>query len=108
MSVELISSIFTGAVGLLTGVAGLNFQRNRRLERSHRDLMGDFKTIRAEVTILRKLDLAKTRHIFAQDRAVARGGAMPSYPEEINELERQLEAIENSAIERDDDDHAAA
>lgn len=95
MSPEILSTIITGLVGLMTALAGINLSKNRKLEKSHKDLVVEFSSIKKEVRILRKLDLLKTRHIYAVAKARAQGIQEPEYPEEIAVLEKALEVLEN-------------
>ena len=100
-NVEIISTIFTGLVGLLTAAAGLNFSRNKKLDKAHKDLVAEFSSLKREVRILRKLDLLKTRHIRRVEDANERGLQHPPVPEEIAILEAQLEALEEAQLAMD-------
>jgi hypothetical protein len=100
-NVEIISTIFTGLVGLLTAAAGLNFSRNKKLDKAHKDLVAEFTSLKREVRILRKLDLLKTRHIRNVEKAEAQGLQIPPQPDDIAILEAQLEALEEAQLALD-------
>ena len=86
MNSEVIGVIFTGIIGILTAIGGLQFQRGRRTEKVQSDLLTEFKTMKKTVAWLQRRDIANTQHVYALERSMASAGLpIPERPAILNE-----------------------
>jgi hypothetical protein len=91
MSVEMISAVFTGLIGLLTALAALLANRSRRVSE-------DSRTIRKQARELQKKFVAAMGHIFVLETTLASRGVAP--PERPKILEQDDEDDDGPAPER--------
>lgn len=81
MSVEMISAVFTGCVGILTALAALLANRSRRVGEDNR-------AIRRQARELQRKFLVAIGHIFTLETELAKRGApVPARPEILDKDE---------------------
>lgn len=83
---DLIGVIFTGLIGIITALGGIQFQRGRRTEKAQVDLVAAFALMQKQVNWLRKRDIANTQHIYHLEHSMASAGIpIPVRPKELDE-----------------------
>lgn len=83
---ETLGVIFTGLIGLITALGGIQFQRGRRTEKAQNDLVSEFAHMKKEMRWLRRRDVAHTQHTFLMEQSMARAGIpIPERPSILDE-----------------------